>query len=1675
MIRTSLRQSALLLIILALFQSTAAAQTAARPDRGVMPYGSYSVADIENINLTNGNLHLSIPLASLPPIAGGKLSWTISAVYNSKLWDMRVEERQNSHLDPVYAVSLPQMSEQGGWRIGGAYNIVTVPVTNDYDYIAQPEDPEYLILQQPWHKILLQMPDGAVHELRPIDFSPYPGSHGFLIGYFADNPNSIGSAMRYYSYDGSYIWAKLYPYTSSTSWEVYLPDGTKIIQLSSGIQRIIDRNGNSIKIFSDGVGGVTTTHYQDEQTLREIKYSFNAAGNNGQGLGQVQYQTVGGGWASIDINFGTTEVHGKVYNIQTANFCNYQEPIHSETFGVVREIVFPQTEPNLPRQKYSFTYNSDVSDSATVTWQYWCDQFSFTTLTTTPSHGWGSLSRMITPQGAVVDYTYTLNGNHSIDPLMAAEESLNQKSVSHDGMVDTWAYNVTYNGGSVTAPDGSVTTETFFTHSSGHSSSQGGATGLGGLVYRTNQSGKVLTERHWTRMKFNGAQENAPNSVLVFNPVVDAEYTSLLGGNPAQPVKMSAKKFQHDYNGNVIQVTEYDWFDPALVTRDSGGIPVDVPAGATVLRVVSHSYYNPSTTSSSSNVYAKRALATATPLILNALQQTTVGPSITQLSYDNQAYGVAPTVGNLTTAKAWDNLNNKWITSSHSYGLYGNRVTSSDPRGKVTQYFFDDATHALPNRVVVDPQNGTGSQTTTTAYDFWTGLVTSQTDANNQASTINYTNQLLGTVDPFGRPGITLAPAVTINGSPHRRRATTFYEDAARRVRVESDLNAENDRLLKVRTTGDQLGRTVLTEQSEDGNTYTISSTSVYVQMGKITLTSSPRRSTASSSDGWTRTTKDSMGRIVEVATFGGVAQPPNTGTTSTWTGSVTTAYDANFTTVTDQIGKVRRSMVDGLGRLKRVDEPDASNNLGSQASPVQPTTYTYDVFGNLLTVVQGAQTRTFVYDSLSRFRSATNPESGTITYHYDDNGNLTQKTDARGVISVYAYDALNRNTTIDYSDTSSINPDITRVYDTATNGKGQLRESYIGGSETAGATVEHTKIVSYDAFGRPLDQRQRFKSNSVWGSEYRVQRLYNLAGGVASQTYPSGRTVTYGNDNAGRLSSFTGTLGDGVNRNYSTEIVYSSLGGMAKEKFGTDTPLYNKSFYNSRGQLSEIRVGTTYTGVTDGGWQRGAIINHYSAQCWGACNGTDNNGNVKSQDHWIPNASGGVQAIFTQSYSYDNLNRLLRANEGSNWQQEFVYDRWGNRTIHQTNTWGTGINKKDFTVNTANNRLGVPGGQSGVMTYDAAGNLTNDTYTGAGSRVYDAGNRMTKAWGGNNQWQEYTYNADGQRTRRKIDGVETWQIYGFAGELLAEYTANGAPASPKKEYGYRNGQLLVTATVPLTSGVGLQAQYFDNINFTDLKVTRTDATVNFDWAGGTPDPVIGVDTFTTRWQGKVEPQYSQTYTFYTLTDDGVRLWINGQLVIDKWLDQGPTEWSGSIALTAGQRYDVVMEFYENGGGATAKLSWSSASQPKQIIPQSRLYPPGSSSQVAFEWLVTDQLGTPRIILDKTGSLATTRRHDYLPFGEELFAGMGGRTTALGYTSDTIRQKFTSKERDGETGLDYFIHRYYSSMSGRFTSADVPFADQWESNPQSWNLYTYVGNQPLSFTDPLGLWRRVDC
>jgi RHS repeat-associated protein len=115
-------------------------------------------------------------------------------------------------------------------------------------------------------------------------------------------------------------------------------------------------------------------------------------------------------------------------------------------------------------------------------------------------------------------------------------------------------------------------------------------------------------------------------------------------------------------------------------------------------------------------------------------------------------------------------------------------------------------------------------------------------------------------------------------------------------------------------------------------------------------------------------------------------------------------------------------------------------------------------------------------------------------------------------------------------------------------------------------------------------------------------------------------------------------------------------------------------------------------------------------------------------------------------------------------------------------------------------------------------------------------------------------------------------------------------------------------------------------------------------------------------------------------------------------------------------------------------------------------------------YLSTDHLGSTRLVTGENGSVIA--RHDYLPFGEEIPSGYANRGADWA-ADDSVKQKFTGKERDTETGLDYFGARYYGSALGRFTSADDG-SDQEPGDPQSWNLYGYGRNNPLRFTDPDG-------
>ena len=138
----------------------------------------------------------------------------------------------------------------------------------------------------------------------------------------------------------------------------------------------------------------------------------------------------------------------------------------------------------------------------------------------------------------------------------------------------------------------------------------------------------------------------------------------------------------------------------------------------------------------------------------------------------------------------------------------------------------------------------------------------------------------------------------------------------------------------------------------------------------------------------------------------------------------------------------------------------------------------------------------------------------------------------------------------------------------------------------------------------------------------------------------------------------------------------------------------------------------------------------------------------------------------------------------------------------------------------------------------------------------------------------------------------------------------------------------------------GLVATYYDNQDFTGTVLQRVDQEVNFQWGSGSPDPSIGPDSFSARWEGRLQAPTTGTYTIYTRTDDGVRLWVDDQLLVDVWEPQSPTEWSNTISLVAGTKVPIVMEYYEQGGGATAELRWEGPGISKSIIATQYLFLP---------------------------------------------------------------------------------------------------------------------------------------
>jgi hypothetical protein len=189
--------------------------------------------------------------------------------------------------------------------------------------------------------------------------------------------------------------------------------------------------------------------------------------------------------------------------------------------------------------------------------------------------------------------------------------------------------------------------------------------------------------------------------------------------------------------------------------------------------------------------------------------------------------------------------------------------------------------------------------------------------------------------------------------------------------------------------------------------------------------------------------------------------------------------------------------------------------------------------------------------------------------------------------------------------------------------------------------------------------------------------------------------------------------------------------------------------------------------------------------------------------------------------------------------------------------------------------------------------------------------------------------------------------------DITMEYFENTANAVAQLYWTQPGGtKEIIPQTQLYPAHTGLRAAYHASTNFTRLMFTRIDDAINFSWGASSPDPALLPGVFCVRWTGKVRADATGLYTFHTLTDDGVRLWVNGQPIINDWNVHAAIENSGMISLTNGQYYDLAMEYFVlkgyYTGNATAVLMWTPPGGSKQVVPATNLTPQQNNNPPAL-------------------------------------------------------------------------------------------------------------------------------
>jgi RHS repeat-associated protein len=1003
--------------------------------------------------------------------------------------------------------------------------------------------------------------------------------------------------------------------------------------------------------------------------------------------------------------------------------------------------------------------------------------------------------------------------------------------------------------------------------------------------------------------------------------------------------------------------------------------------------------------------------------------------------------------GNLTSVTTYANAAAQTgaRTDSMAYDIAGNVVEQTANCCRKKAYGYSDAYGFAYQTSQTRGESGQLSSSTT--YDLNTGLVRTAVSENNRTTTIHYDPASLRTSEILRPEGATATASTTF-----------IYYD-----RLFNDPDAMHKHSYVLTTTQrDSGGSSLSSYQSLDGRGAVarsfdnltlgvwVTRDSEYDELGRPTKSSQPYSSSgigSSLAGDWITRTFDRLNRIKSITSPSGDSSP----TTST----ATVDYAGTVTTSTDPALRQRRQVTDALGRLLYLDEPDISANLGDVSAPAQRTAYEYDSLDNLTKVTQGSQIRQFKYDSLSQLTqekqieaNATLNDTGTYVgtgsgswtgvFVYNNFGLMTDSYDARGVRTQLVYDTLNRLKSISNSGESAQTPTVTYTYGDEiaptppADSKGQL---YKVETAAVGSTPTTAQEFDYSVAGRIVTQRQK-----IGATTYTLGYAYNYLGQITSCTHPSGRVISYGFDAAARLIS----VGDSANRISASGFAYAAHGGLTAETWGNgavENVSYNRSLQPKTLSLTksgEVQKFEYKYGVVD--------INN------GNVDESKNSGQIGRVEGFIgPTASPVKQ--WQQRYTYDSVNRLSKAREirGDNgtqaWHVAYTHDRWGNRFQSGSDNSGVGYtNVVTADVNPAKNQLISTG--STPTTYDDAGQITSDSKFRGMQYQYDANGRMR--WAGRldgTGGSSSVYDGGGQRVQTVLNSVTRHFVYNLAGQTIAEYRQGVLD----REYVYQGGALLATDEQPricsVTTDQFVQAFYIGVLNRQPnaTELSQKSAALNQAMAQGygpllAQAQSLGTELFT-----------SQEYLNRNRT--------NAEFITDLYwgyLQRAPDQsgynwWLGILNSGLPNTRGTVRHAFEICDDFQTLVAGNCAT---------------SVGAATVKYVFSDSQGSTRALLDGNGNVLV--RHDYLPSGEELWAGIGMRTGAQKFGAmDQSRSRYGLTAKDEATGLDHTWFRKYEGNSGRWTTPDP--SGGAIGNPQSFNRYAYALNDPSNLIDPSGL------